>query len=242
LFVAIAANAVRVSTAFHQKLDQRGRHATAGAEEMPIGDDRIGRDLRRYQLAMRLVAHEARTGTICDWTGLTRERLKTLRREWGIPMETRHRGPSPTSVSVFFRSPRVRSEASLLAMLCRMMGAVSSTRMPDAARLLPSLDRGERLCDAFEAFRVCLPESPIEFEQVVLLALALAQGDALELGHCRNCDAVMLVDRLAVGARICSFCHRSTSQAASLDEADPVAGDPDKGAEEESAGQQGSLF
>lgn len=209
---------------------------------MRIGEDRIGRDLRRYQLAMRLVAHEARTGTICDWTGLTRERLKTLRREWGIPMETRHRGPSPTSVGVFFRSPRARSEASLLAMLCRMMGAVSSTPMPDAVRLLPSLDRGERLCDAFEAFRVCLPESPVEFEQVVLLALALAQGDALELGHCKNCDAIILIDRLAVGRNICSFCHLSVGQETSLGESAVAAAGLDDCAEESSAGLQRSLF
>lgn len=210
---------------------------------MTIGEDRIGRDLRRYQLAIRLVTHEARTGTICDWTGLTRERLKTLRREWGIPTGTRHRGPSPTSVSVFFRSPRARSEASLLAMLCRMMGAVSSTRMPDAARMLPSLDRGERLCDAFEAFRVCLPESQVEFEQVVLLALALAQGDALELGHCKNCDAIILIDRLAVGGSICSFCHRDADRRTTIDEGTVApAGADDSAGDERAIDEQRSLF
>jgi hypothetical protein len=145
-------------------------------------------------------------------------------------------------VSVFFRSPRARSEASLLAMLCRMMGAVPSARVPDAARLLPSLDRGERLCDAFEAFRVCLPDSPVEFEQVVMLALSLAQGDALELGHCRNCDAVILIDRLAAGCRTCSFCHRGVRQAASFDEATVAATGSDGAAKERAAGGQGSLF
>ncbi len=98
------------------------------------------------------------------------------------------------------------------------------------------------MCDAFEAFRVCLPQSSVEFEHVVLLALALAQGDAVELGHCRNCDAIMLVDRLAVGARICSFCRRNAGQGEVLDEADTVARDLDDAAEKGSAGQQGSLF
>lgn len=208
---------------------------------MPIGQDRIGRDLRRYQLAMRLIVHEARTGTICDWTGMTRERLKTLRREWGVPSETRHRGPSPTSLSVFFRSPRVRSEAALLAILCRLMGAVSSTRIPDAARLLPSLDRGERLCDAFEAFRTCFPQSPIEFEQLVLLALTLAQGDALKLDHCKNCEGVILVDRLAVSRRLCSYCHQGAGQDAPLSQAVGVGSEPGDRPEDRD-GQQQSLF
>lgn len=208
---------------------------------MQIGVDRIGRDLRRYQLAMRLITHEARTGTICDWTGLTRERLKSLRREWGVPPESRHRGPSPTSLSVFFRSPRARSEASVIAMLCRMMGAVSSVRIPDAARFLPSLDRGERLCDAFEAFRAYVPESPIEFEQVVLLALALAQGDALELGRCKNCEGLILIDRLAVSRSVCSYCRRNAGEEALSTQA--VSGaDLASPAEDDSAGQQRSLF
>ncbi len=210
---------------------------------MPIGEDRIGRDLRRYQLAMRMITHCARTQTICDWTGLTRERLKTLRREWSIPPEVRHRGPSPKSLSVFFRSPRSRSEASSLAMLCWMMGVLSSARVPNAARFLPNLDRGERLCDAFEAFRTYFRLSTIEFEQVVLLALALAQGDALELGHCKNCEAVILIDRLAVSRRICSYCHRSTGgQEASEEQAAADATDHSDRTDEDSAGSQRSLF
>jgi hypothetical protein len=208
---------------------------------MAIGQDRIGRDLRRYQLAMRLVAHEARTGTICDWTGITRERLKTLRRDWGVPAESRHRGPSPTSLNVFFRSPRARSEASLLAMLCRIMGVVTSARLPDAARLLPNLDHGERLCDAFEAYRACVPESSMAFEQGVLLALALAQGETLDLGHCRNCEAVMLIDRLAVGARLCSYCRAGAGREESQN---PTAGVDSKPADSRVGGddRQQSLF
>jgi hypothetical protein len=113
---------------------------------MVFGEDRIRRDLRRYHLAMRLIAHQARTGTICDWTGLTREKLKTLRRDWGVPQEARHRGPSPSSLAPFFRSPRVRSEASSIAILCCALGAVPRGKVSNAARVLPNLDRGERLC------------------------------------------------------------------------------------------------
>jgi len=209
---------------------------------MPIGKDRLGRELRRYQLAMRLMIHEARTQTICDWTGLTRERLKTLRHEWSIPSEARHRGPSPTSLSVFFRSPRARGESSALAVLCRILGAIPSARMAHAARRLPSLDAGEQLCDAFEAYQVYFPRSGIEFEQAVLLVLALAQGDALALQHCTNCDGLFLIDRFAAMRRICSHCQRMASVRA--DRAEPRHGEIafDGDGDDESASPQQVLF
>jgi hypothetical protein len=47
-------------------------------------EDRIGRELRRNQLATRMVSHKAHTQTICDYTGLARERIKTLRRDWPV--------------------------------------------------------------------------------------------------------------------------------------------------------------
>lgn len=170
-------------------------------------EDRIGRELRRTQLATRMVSHKARTQTICDYTGLARERIKTLRRDWKVASDQRHRGPSPSSVSVFFRSARMRAEASALAVICRMLGAVGAAPMADAARRFPSLERGERLCDVFEAFRTFFPKSDVGFEQVVLLAVGMAQGDVLRLEYCGNCDAVILADRLAAAQRLCAPCQ-----------------------------------
>jgi Flagellar transcriptional activator (FlhC) len=189
-----------------------GRGASPGsrvdAEDARAMQDRIGRELRRYQLAMRMVAHQARTQTICDFTGLTRERTKTLRREWNVSSDERRRGPSPTSLSVFFRSSRWRSEASSIAVFCRVLDAVPAERMPDAARRLPSLDRGERLCDVFEAYRTYFPKSAISFEQIVLLATALAQGEVVQLECCTSCSGTILVDRLAASPHQCSQCHK----------------------------------
>ncbi len=205
-----------------------------------IGEDRIGRDLRRYQLARRLIAHGARTQTIVDWTALTRQRLKTLRREWRVPPEERHRGPSPTALSVFFRSPRMRSEAASLSVLCRILGAVPSQRIPNAARHLPNLGGGERLCDVFEAYRTYFPSSEIGFEQLVLLALGLAQREAIELGNCKTCDGMILIDRLAVSRRICSHCQRIGGHEPSA--AQSATGEAGGDADEESPGYQRSLF
>ena len=48
---------------------------------METSDDPDDRDLRRRQLAKRLVSHHARTQTIYSFTGYTRHRLATLRKD-----------------------------------------------------------------------------------------------------------------------------------------------------------------
>ena len=49
---------------------------------MRIFDARYVRDRVRYDLALRLIRLEARTGTIRRWTGLTDERIRTLCRSY----------------------------------------------------------------------------------------------------------------------------------------------------------------
>jgi hypothetical protein len=177
-----------------------------GCVGIAVMDDRIGRDVRRYQLAMRLVAHRARTQTIVDLTGISRHRLATLRRRWMVSQDERHRGPSPSSFGAFFRSPRVRSESASLAVFCRVLRAVPTNDDVRVKRSFASLDRGERLCEAFEAYRACLPVSEIEFDQVVLLASGLAKGDQIELGQCESCHGMILIDRLGRRRPCCSHC------------------------------------
>lgn len=171
-------------------------------------EDRIGRELRRHQLALRMISHRARRQTICNFTGLARERIKTLRLEWNVRSKDRHRGPSPTSLSAFFRTERQRSEASVIAALCKVYGVVPNEKIAKAGRYFPNLDRGERLCEVYEAFHTYVPESDVHFEQVVLLAIALAEPHALEIGRCASCPGVIVIDLLSVKHRECSQCER----------------------------------
>ena len=46
------------------------------------GDARFDRYYRRIQLGLRLLSHGARAQTACDWSGLTPDRLITLKRRW----------------------------------------------------------------------------------------------------------------------------------------------------------------
>jgi hypothetical protein len=79
--------------------------------------------------------------------------------------------------------------------------------MENAARFFPSLTRAERLCDVHEAYRTIFPRSELEFEQTVLIAIGLAQGDLIELRTCASCPRTILVDRLATGEHRCSRCQ-----------------------------------
>lgn len=181
---------------------------------MDISEDPDERDLRRRRLAKRLVSHHARTQTIYEFTGYSRHRLATLRRRWQISPEERHRGPSPTSFSVFFRSPKARSIATAAAVICRLLGATRSPIDVRMSRRILDLDFGEQICEVHEALQACFPDAELEFEQVMLLAIGLSRHESIDLTTCVRCGIALLADQLSLRRRTCASCHRPTARAA----------------------------
>jgi hypothetical protein len=182
---------------------------------MRISDDRYSRDRQRFDIALRFIRHEARTHTIRTWTGLSDDRIRKLYRSYlhaphGGSL-TRHRGKSPQRIRFFMRTCRARQEAALLASLCRLLGAMPDAQAPELARVLPSLGRGELLCQAYEAYRGLVPEPLISFEHAVLLLTTLVRGDELTLGACPDCGAALLVDRWTLRAPRCALCDTGQS-------------------------------
>lgn len=176
---------------------------------MRILDHRYSRDLRRHDLALRLIRHELRTATIVTWTGLSRTRIRRLYHSYipeGVLVALRHRGPPPTSVQVLLRSKTLTAEAAGLAGLCVAMGVLPVQPLAEAAHELPSLTAGERLCYAFELYQQLVPKPQITLEQLVLLVTALARGQQVALVHCTSCDGVMLVTLLHRHRRVCPHC------------------------------------
>ena len=49
---------------------------------MRIWENRYNRDVQRLNLALRMIAHKARTNMICEWTGLPYERVRKLCRTY----------------------------------------------------------------------------------------------------------------------------------------------------------------
>lgn len=177
---------------------------------MRVTDDRYSRDRLRYDLAVRLIRHEARTQTIRQWTGLTDDRIRKLYRSYVRAGDgacvRRHRGKSPRQVSYFARSRALLQDTACLASVLSMFGVLPAQRLADAARTLPCVARGELLCDAFETYREIAHEPQITFEHAAFLAVALAAGAEIRVLQCRHCDGLGCGDPLALRASQCLSC------------------------------------
>lgn len=210
---------------------------------MRVSDDRYSRDLRRFNLAMRLIRHEARTHTISAWTGFPAARVRKLYRaypeRWDRAHAVRHRGPSPRNVTFFLRGG-MRSEAAAVGVLCSLLGAVSVQKAAQPPRSVPSVARGERLCLAFELYHAIIPDPKLTFERVVLLVNALSVSEDLAMGRCASCDVSILVDPLGRERHICEQCREEA--AASAGGRGIVLEEPDASAGESPAERQRSLF
>ena len=99
---------------------------------MRVSDDRYTRDRERFDLALRLIRHEARTFTIRQWTGLSDDRIRKLYRSYVMSDAAsgvlRHRGKSPRQAAFFFRNPEVNFQAAQLASLLVLHGLLGGTR------------------------------------------------------------------------------------------------------------------
>ena len=176
---------------------------------MRISDERYSRERLCLDLALRFLRHEARTQTIRTWTGLTDDRIRNLYRSYmsrGAHFVPRHRGKSPHQVAYFTRSLRVQWETAQLASLLSLFTVVPAQPSPEYAASLPTVARGEKLCYAFEMYQTTIPASLISFEHSVFLAVALARGDQLRLGGCRDCGGLVVLERFPMRERRCQYC------------------------------------
>jgi hypothetical protein len=204
---------------------------------MRLSDDRYSRDLRRFSLALRMLAHDARLNTICAWTGFTAERVRHLcrshRKDVPDGQGARRRGRSPTKLTALLASPGLRSEVAAVAGLCRIMGVIPATRLSSARQRLPGVANGERLCDALELFREIVPYARLTLEQLVLVVFALSEEEQWGIDRCTKCRAIILVDHLSLARRVCAHCREERDTAGDpgpVAEAQPGAGSGRDGA------------
>src|SRR5271170_1349398 len=107
-------------------------------------DDSVTRELRCFELARRLIFYEVRTETISKLTGLSRNRLATLRRRLKVSENARHRGPAPRSLEVLLRTSRGRTEGAALVALFPLF------KNPASNKRSTTLDEGELACDIYD--------------------------------------------------------------------------------------------
>jgi hypothetical protein len=186
---------------------------------MRVSDDRYTRDRQKFDLALRLIRHEARTYTIRQWTGLSDDRIRKLYRSYVLTNEvcdvTRHRGKSPRQAAFFFRNAELNFHAAQLASLFLMYGLVSgSSRGVEPRYHVGSLESGALLCRAYEAYQEMHTPASISFEHAWFLLLALARHDEVGIARCTNCGGVRVRDLLARRKATCGNCDGATERAA----------------------------
>ena len=172
--------------------------------DVTVGDARFDRYYRKIRLALRLMSHGARAQTASDWSGLTLDQLVTLRKRWMPGAEDGFRGPAPTSYKPFFRSVVKASHAAMFVGIHRMVGI-------DASK--PSLEGGEKLCEAFEIYREWEPDAHLEFDHAVLLASGAIMCEEVELSTCTNCGCALLLDKLKIPQLRCARCRSKPDRA-----------------------------
>lgn len=157
-------------------------------------EDVVLRENRRAELARRLILHGVRTEIVSRLTGLTRNRLATLRRRLMVPDKDRLRGPSRSALSVFLSEPLARAEGAAISALFSVFGIPIEA----GALAIPKniyLPFGELLCETYEAYCACCARTRVELEEIICLRGALAQGERIRLAKCRGCKSLVVIDR-----------------------------------------------
>jgi hypothetical protein len=181
---------------------------------MRVTDDRYTRDRQRFDLAMRMIHHEARTRTIRVWTGLSDDRIRKLYRSYVAGRGTavkRHRGKSPTQTAFFLRNPETRRHTAALAGLFAMLGLLreaASDRQPSGT--LAALKWGELFCRTYETYAALYRSQRISFEHASHLLHLLQRSAELKTGRCPSCQALMVVDALRAAESVCTWCEGET--------------------------------
>ena len=177
---------------------------------MRITDHRYTRDRLRFDLALRMIRHEARTCTIRLCTGLTDDRIRKLYRSYVLACPEactvrRRRGKSPRQIAYFTRNPAAHLEASLLAGLFGTVGLLDSCRT--SAEAQRSLEFGELFCDAFETYGHLWTRAQLSFEHAWFLLFALARGEELKVEYCPACGGIFVRDAFVITQDRCPLCR-----------------------------------
>ena len=179
---------------------------------MRATDDRYRGERDRLELALRLIGHEARTGTIRHFTGLSDDRIRKLYTSYfkhtGSEVK-RRRGKSPSQIAPLVRTADLRLESSAMVSLMRGCGLLTDERPNPRQSMIERLDRGHRLCQAHETYQSLVGNPKLSFEATWNLYKNLTAGDELGYECCEACDCWYVFDALALGGRVCPLCAPS---------------------------------
>jgi len=180
---------------------------------MKLTDDRYAAERGQFDLALRMIGHEARTGTITECTGLSDDRIRKLYaryfRESGKLSIRRRRGKSPQQVGHFVKNPHNQLEATtLVALYCANL----LLRIDDDNRIHPCWPRadveyGHRLCRAYETYLLLYAKPRLTFEWAWSLLRHVSGNGELLLATCDLCVAPYVQDAYTLDHGMCPGCE-----------------------------------
>jgi hypothetical protein len=186
---------------------------------MRVSEDRYTRDLRRINLAHRMIRLDVRTLWICAWTGLKPKRIRNLVRSYSATLRAsrRMRGAPPRNALSLVRSSLAQNEASALAGIAARMQILPDAPTRNAKRMLAELAIGERMCRGFELYREIVPEATFTMEHFILLVTSLAERQILSMEYCESCFGALVVDCPGAQRRRCPECRKAPADTSESD-------------------------
>lgn len=182
---------------------------------MRLTDNRYASEKQQFELALRMIGHEARTRTIRECTGLSDDRIRkvytTYFRNTGQATVKRRRGKSPQQINLFVKNPQNQLESTtLVALFCAsLLLKVDSSNAVHSCWPRPDVEFGHRVCRAFETYAQLHPKPVISFEWAWNLLRSIGTNDELYLAQCRTCRSRYVQDSYALDRRICPGCDMS---------------------------------
>ena len=176
---------------------------------MRTTDDRYRGEKARFELALRMIRHEARTGTIRYVTSLSDDRIRKLYTSYfkydANKNVKRRRGKTPTQITPLIRTPARTLESGVFVNLLVTSALVDVTALPGPA-LNGNIELGNRFCRCFEVYQTVVPKPTLTFEWAWNLLLTVRRGDEIGIERCRSCGTVYLRDLLTLPKAACPAC------------------------------------
>jgi hypothetical protein len=180
---------------------------------MRLTDDRYAGERRQFELALRMIRHEARTRTIRECTGLSDDRIRKLYSSYFLHRTDikRRRGKSPRQVQRYVKSPVDQLQATtLVALFCAgFLIRIDENNRVHACWPRPDVEFGHRLCRAYETYLVLHDDARLNFEWAWNLLHCISYNDELYLAVCGFCETRYVQDSYALDSRTCPTCELS---------------------------------
>ena len=178
---------------------------------MRLTDDRYAGERSQFELALRMIGHEARTRTIKQCTGLSDDRIRKLYSTYfrGRTDIRRRRGKSPRQVQYYVKNPVHQLQATtLVALFCAgFLIRIDEDDKVHASWPRPDVEYGHRVCRAYESYLLLHDDAALNFEWAWNLLQCITYNDELYLAACDGCGARYVQDAYALDNRTCPTCE-----------------------------------